>query len=159
VLHFFTGTHPDYHRPSDDAPKVNIEGMRRVTDMLSQIVQATDAAEQRPTYLEIKRIESIAMSGGGDRPSFGSMPAYPNPVEDGVLLEAVLEGSAAEKAGVKAGDVLIKLGESRIMTLEDFEGALRKHKPGDKLKVVIRRGIEAKEETELEVTLGSRRQR
>jgi S1-C subfamily serine protease len=78
-------------------------------------------------------------------------------VEDGVLLEAVLDGSPADKAGVKGGDVLIKLGESRIMSLEDFEGALRKHKPGDKVKVVVRRAGDTKKEAELEVTLGRRR--
>ena len=58
---------------------------------LVDIVQATDAAEARPSYVEIRRVESLAGPAEGDRPSFGSMPAYPNPVKDGVLLEAVLE--------------------------------------------------------------------
>ncbi|MDX1948619.1 MAG: M20/M25/M40 family metallo-hydrolase [Pirellulaceae bacterium] len=156
VLHLFTGTHTDYHRPSDDAPKLNIEGMRRVTDLLSAIVEATDGSSTRPTYIEVKKVEQLAMSddAGGDRPSFGSMPAYPNPVDYGVMLEAVIPGSAAEKGGVKGGDVLIKFGESKITVLEDFESALRKHKPGDKVKVVLKRGQET---IETEVTLTRRR--
>src|SRR6185503_10649265 len=71
VLHLFTGTHSDYHRPSDDTTKLNIEGMRRVADLLVDIVQATDAADQKPTYLEIKRVEQIG--GDSDRPYFGSI--------------------------------------------------------------------------------------
>ena len=82
------------------------------------------------------------------------MPAYPNPAPDGVLLEAVMEGSAADKAGVKGGDVLQQFGESKIAVLEDFESALRKHKPGDKVKVVVRRG---EQKIETEVTLTRRR--
>src|SRR4029434_8355380 len=58
VLHLFTGTHSDYHRPSDDTEKLNIPGMRRIADMLVEIVQATDASSERPTYVEIRRVES-----------------------------------------------------------------------------------------------------
>jgi hypothetical protein len=154
VLHLFTGTHRDYHRPSDDADKLNITGMRRIADLVVEAARAIDAADQRPTYVEIRKVERIVDDPGGERPSFGSMPAYPNPVEDGVLLEAVLEGSPAEKAGIKGGDVLIQLGDSKITVLEDFESALRKHMPGDKVKVKVRRG---KEIIETEVTLGRRR--
>jgi hypothetical protein len=154
VLHLFTGTHSDYHRPSDDTAKLNFAGMRRVADLLVEIIQATDAADARPSYVEIRRVEQLADAGDGDRPSFGSMPAYPNPAPDGVLLEAVMEGSAADKAGVKGGDVLQQLGESKITVLEDFESALRKHKPGDKVKVIVRRGDQ---KIEFEVTLTRRR--
>lgn len=155
VLHLFTGTHNDYHRPSDDSEKLNIAGMRRVADFLVDVVKATDSNEGRPSYVEIRRVESISGPAEGDRPSFGSMPAYPNPVKDGVLLEAVLEGTAADKAGIKGGDVLTKFGDDKITILEDFEAALRKHKPGDKVKVSVRRGTET---IEVEVTLGRRRQ-
>jgi hypothetical protein len=155
VLHLFTGTHTDYHRPSDDTPKLNIEGMRRVTDMLVEIIQTTDAREERPAYIEIKRLERIAASDGdpSDRPYFGSMPAYPNPEKDGVLLELVSEGSPAAKAGLKGGDVLLQIGDAKTVTIEDFQGALTSHKPGDKVKVKVRRG---KETVELEATLSRR---
>jgi hypothetical protein len=154
VLHLFTGTHSDYHRPSDDVEKLNIAGMRQVADFLVSVVKAVDATESRPTYVEIRRVESIVDAAEGDRPSFGSMPAYPNPVKDGVLLEAVLEGTPADKAGIKGGDVLVKFGDNKITILEDFEGALRQHKPGDTVKVTVRRGDKL---IEADVTLARRR--
>jgi hypothetical protein len=154
VLHLFTGNHTDYHRPSDDADKLNIAGMRRVADFLVDVVRAVDASDARPTYVEIRRVESIAGPVEGDRPSFGSMPAYPNPVKDGVLLEAVLEGTAADKAGIKGGDVLVQFGEYKITVLEDFEAALRQHKPGDTVKVTVRRNEKL---IEADVILGRRR--
>jgi hypothetical protein len=82
VLHLFTGTHTDYHRPSDDSDKLNIAGMRRVADLLVDLVHATDASPSRPTYVEIRRVETLAGPADGDRPSFGSMPAYPKPVKN-----------------------------------------------------------------------------
>ena len=155
VLHFFTGTHTDYHRPSDDSDKLNIEGMRRVTDMLVEIIQRTDATDARPEYVEIKKFEGIALAEGGERAaSLGTMPDYNSGKTDGVLLELVMPGGPAEKAGLKAGDLLIKLGELKISTIEDFENALRKHKPGDKVKLKAKRG---EVEVELEATLGTRR--
>ena len=150
VLHLFTGTHSDYHRPSDDSPKINVEGMRRVADMLVEIIQATDAADQRPTYIEIKRVEAIG--DGGDRPYFGSIPDYGGTVE-GLLLSGVVEGGPAEKGGLKGGDVIVKLGDSKITGIEDFDSALRKHKPGDKIKVIVQRDGKP---VELEVTLSRR---
>jgi Peptidase family M28/PDZ domain/PA domain len=154
VLHLFTGNHGDYHRPSDDAEKLNISGMRRVADLLVELVRATDQMDTRPSYVEIRSVEQLADSPSGDRPSFGSMPAYPNPAPDGVLLEAVMAGSPADRAGIRGGDVLQRLGDSKITVLEDFESALRKYKPGDKVQIVVRRG---QEKIEAEVTLGRRR--
>jgi hypothetical protein len=155
VLHFFTGTHRDYHRPSDDVDKLNVAGMRRVVELAATLVQTLAEQPQPPTYVEIRRIEQMGdPAAAGDRPSFGSMPAYPNPAKDGVLLEAVLEGSPAEKAGIRGGDVLLEFGGERITVLEEFEAALRRHKPQDRVKVKVRRGEEI---LEMEVTLARRR--
>lgn len=155
VLHFFTGTHTDYHRPSDDTEKLNIDGMRRVTDMLVEVIQRTDATDARPEYVDIKKVEGILPIEGGERlASLGTMPDY-NTKADGVALELVMPGGAAEKAGLKAGDILTKLGDLKISSIEDFENALRKHRPGDKVKLKAKRGAE---DLELEATLGRRRQ-
>ena len=154
VLHFFTGTHSDYHRPSDDADKLNLAGMRRIADLVVKIVESTDHATDRPQYVEVKRVETLALDPvAGDRPSLGTIPDYSGN-EKGVALSGVMPGSAAEKAGIKAGDVLVQLGESKIAVIEDFENALRKHKPGDKVKIVVLR--EGKT-VESEATLTRRR--
>ncbi|HUE72990.1 MAG TPA: M20/M25/M40 family metallo-hydrolase [Pirellulaceae bacterium] len=154
VLHFFTGTHSDYHRPSDDAEKLNVAGMRRIADMVVRIVEKTDAEATPPKYVEIKKMETIALDpSAGGRPSLGTIPDY-SAAADGVALTGVVPGSAAEKAGVKPGDVLTQLGDSKIAVIEDFENALRKHKPGDKVKLVVKRGDKT---LELEATLTARR--
>jgi hypothetical protein len=156
VLHFFTGTHSDYHRPSDDADKLNVTGMRRVADMVVRIVEQTDAAPGRPEYIEIKGMGRIAFGDpSAERPSLGTIPDEGS-VGDGVPLVGTVPGSPAEKAGLKGGDVLLQLGDSKIATMQDFENALRKHKPGDKVKLIFRRGNETMES---EATLTSRRAR
>jgi hypothetical protein len=152
VLHFFTGTHSDYHRPSDDRDKLNVVGMRRIADLVVDAVLATDAAENRPEYVQIKKIEVIG-AGDGDRPYFGSIPDFGQNVE-GYAISGAAPGSPAEKGGLKAGDVIVQLGESKIANLEDFDSALRKYKIGDKVKVVVKRDGK---EVELEVMLEKRR--
>lgn len=156
VFHLFTGTHSDYHRPSDDSDLLNIEGMRRITALTVEMVERIADADARPTYVENKRHESIAQSSsgsGGARPYFGSIPDYADEV-DGLPLTGVAPGGPADKAGVKGGDIIVQFGDSKVSGIEDFEGALRKHKPGDKVKVKVQRG---KETVELEVTLGQPR--
>lgn len=151
VLHLFTDVHSDYHRPSDDSPKLNISGMRRVAKMLVEIVSTTDADAKRPEYVELKQIETIA--GDENRPYFGSIPDFGGTTE-GYALSGVVEGGPAAKAGIIAGDVIVKLGDSKITNLQDFDSALRKYKIGDKVKVTVLRG---KETLEKEVTISARK--
>jgi len=153
VLHFFTGTHSDYHRPSDDSEKLNVSGMRRVADMVVDTVLATDAEKTRPEYVQIKKVEVIG-GGDGDRPYFGSIPDFSQNIE-GYAISGASSGSPADKGGLKGGDVIVRLGESKIANLEDFDSALRKYKIGDKVKVVVKRDGK---EVELEVTLEKRKE-
>ena len=150
VLHIWTDLHSDYHRPSDDTEKLNVEGMQRVADFLVQIVQATDAADARPTFVQVKRA-AIAM-GDGDRPWLGSIPDFASN-EEGLRITGVSPGSPAEKAGMKGGDIITKLGDSKISGVEDLQSALLKYKVGDKLNVVVKR--DGKEMT-FDLTLAKR---
>lgn len=136
VMHFFTGLHKDYHRPSDDFDKINVAGMQRVAGLVSDVALALARADSPPTYQESKK--KPMGGGGGDRPYFGSIPDFA-PTEAGYAISGVTKGSPADKGGLKAGDNIIKLGESRIGGLEDFDSALRKHKAGDKVPVVVKR--------------------
>lgn len=146
VLHFFTGSHPDYHRPSDDVDKVNFVGMERIANMVADMVVRVATVPDRPEYVAIQR---AARRTGGDRPYFGSIPDFGREIE-GYPLMGVTEGSPAEAAGIREGDVIIQLGASKITGLEDFDSALRKFKAGDTVPVKIRRGDE---ELTVEVTL------
>ncbi|MFO0872173.1 MAG: M20/M25/M40 family metallo-hydrolase [Pirellulales bacterium] len=139
VFHFFTGTHPDYHRPSDDADKLNVDGMQRIARLVIDATTAITDAPQRPEYREIKGSAQIGRSG--DRPYFGSIPDFAEGVE-GYALMGVAKGSPAQRAGLKGGDVIIKLGDARIGSLDDFDLALRKYKVGDKVPVTVKRGTE-----------------
>ncbi len=152
VMHFFTGTHADYHRPSDDADKLNIEGMRRISSMLTQTALALAEADKRPEYVEVKGPERTA-DRGGDRPYFGSIPDFADGGE-GYKLGGVTKEGPAAKAGIKAGDSIVKLGKYKIGNLEDFDLALRKFSGGDKVPVeVLRDGKVVK----LEIILGDPR--
>jgi hypothetical protein len=148
VLFFFTGTHKDYHRPTDDFDKLNVAGMRRVGQMVTEIAQALAAADERPHYQEAKGA-SPSLGGDGDRPYFGSIPDFATDAP-GYALSGVSKGGPAERGGIKAGDVIVQFGESKIGNLEDFDSALRKFKSGDKVPIVVKRGTE---QVKLEVTL------
>ena len=147
VLFFFTGTHTDYHRPSDDYDKLNVRGMRRVGEMVAQIATVLANADTRPEYQEVHGGEQLG--GGGDRPYFGSIPDFAQD-EPGYALSGVSKGGPAERGGLKAGDNIIQFGDSKIGNLEDFDSALRKFKAGDKVPVTVKRGGK---EVKLEITL------
>jgi S1-C subfamily serine protease len=99
----------------------------------------------------VKKIEHVAMEG--DRPYFGSIPDYSQEDAGGLALTGVVENGPAAKAGLQAGDVITQFGESKITGIEDFDSALRKFKPGDKVKMKVKRGEKV---IDLEVQLGKR---
>jgi hypothetical protein len=146
VLHFFTGSHGDYHKPTDDADKLDIQGMRRIGELVTGMVRQVANSDAPPTYQETKQ---QVVSRGGTRPYFGSIPDFRSE-QKGYALSGVAKDSPAERAGIRGGDVVIQFGDSKIGNLEDIDGALRKYKAGDKVPVVVRRDGK---EVKLEVTL------
>lgn len=147
VMHFFTGVHKDLHRPSDVFEKLNVPGMRRVAQLVVDVAEALADAEDRPEYVAMQRPGRTRP--GGTRPHLGTMPDFAAK-GPGYAIAEVLKDGPAEKAGIQAGDAIIQFGESKLGNLEDIDGALRKHKPGDRVKVVVRRGDK---EITFEVTL------
>jgi hypothetical protein len=138
VLHFFTGTHGDYHRPTDDWEKINVPGMSRVIDVIEAVVTATAEAGSRPAYVEVKG--GPPAPRGGSRPYFGSIPDFSSE-ESGYSISGVAPGSPAEKGGVKGGDRIVEFGGRKITGLDDFDLALRKFSGGDEVPItVIRAG-------------------
>ncbi|QDU76459.1 Aminopeptidase YwaD precursor [Bremerella volcania] len=147
VLALFTGTHNDYHRPSDDADKINYQGMARIIDYGVDFLLAIDKADDRPKYVAVESKQSEMR--GGSRPYFGSIPDF-TVVGKGYGIQGTSPGSPAAEAGITGGDILIDLGGNRIGGLEDFDAALRKFKAGDKVEVVVLRDGK---EVKLTVTL------
>ena len=151
VLHFFTGTHSDYHKPSDTADKVNAAGAMQTGKICAGVALA---ASQREAPLTFKA-DAEGPAPHGDMRSFnaslGTIPDYggPGPGKKGVLLAGVRPGGAADKGGMRKGDVLIRLGKSEIASVEDLMFVLNGSKPGETVSaVVLREG----KETRLEVT-------
>jgi hypothetical protein len=136
VLHFFTGIHDDYHRPSDDWEKINVEGMHRVVDLLENIIVATAETKDRPQYVAVKGRANVRRSGS--RPYFGSIPDFSSE-EEGYSISGVGPGSPAEKGGLKGGDSIIGFGKNKITDLSDFDLALRKFSAGDTVDVTVMR--------------------
>ena len=151
VLHLFTGSHRDYHRPSDTADKINYEGMARLAALVADIVRELAAAPERPAYVEVA--SKMFARGGGDRPYFGSIPDFGKP-GGGYAISGVAKDSPAAQGGLKGGDLIVRIGGSAVTGLEDFDSALRKHKGGETVPVVVKR--EGQEVT-LQVVLGQPR--
>lgn len=149
VLFFFTGTHSDYHKPSDDYDKINSKGEEKVVKYVFDVAMDIIQSENKPDYLAVERKDTGRMSGS--RVYVGTVPDFAGDV-DGYKLGGVTDGSPAAKAGLKAGDIIIKFGEKKISNLYDFTYAMGDFVPGDKVNIVVKRG---EEELTFEVELGS----
>ena len=141
VLFFFTGTHNDYHKPSDTAEKINYGGLVKIIDYVAAIVRSIDQTAKRPTYAVAK---SSSMGGGrtGFNVSLGTVPSYADGNNDGLLLDGVRDDSPAAKAGVKAGDKIVKLAGRDIRGISDYVFVLGEMKAGEAYEIVVLRGTE-----------------
>jgi len=139
ILHLFTGTHDDYHRPSDDSGRINATGGATVAALAADLAVAAAQAEK----LTLRSVPEPAPRGDvrSFGASLGTIPDYAGPGEgkSGVLLAGTRPGSAAEKAGLQRGDILIGLLGRDIGDINDFMFLLRQAKPGDKAKAIVLR--------------------
>jgi len=150
VLFFFTGTHSDYHKPSDDADKINSKGEEKVVKYVYDIASTIANTDKIPDYISVERKDTGRM--GGSRVYVGTVPDFAGDV-DGYKLGGVTDGSPAAKAGLKAGDIIIQFGDKKISNIYDFTYAIGNYVPGDKVKVIVKRGDEL---LNVEIILGSR---
>jgi Tol biopolymer transport system component len=155
VLHFFTGSHEDYHKPSDDAERVNAVGIARVAALVADAVLEL---ARRPDPLTLKQAKAPPAQGDvrSYGASLGTIPDYAGPPggEAGVLLAGVRPGSPAEEGGLSRGDILVELAGHPIRDIHDFLFVLRQSKPGERVAAVVLRGGERVERT---VVFGSNR--
>ncbi|RPI15157.1 MAG: M28 family peptidase [Ignavibacteriae bacterium] len=139
VLMFFTGLHPDYHRPSDDWDKVNYEGEAKILNLVYLTVVYLDNRTEKPDYVQAKQEKEQTMTGF--KVTVGIVPDYSSNAE-GLQIMGVKPGGPGEKAGMQAGDVVIKLGARDIKNIYDYTMALGDFKPGDVTEIVVKRGTE-----------------
>jgi len=139
VLFFFSGLHSDYHKPSDTWDKINATSATRLLDMVESVGLQLAEAQDAPTFQVVAEEKPPGGgSGSGYGPYFGSIPDF-GQVETGVKFSDVRPNSPAEKAGLKAGDVLVQFGDKPIKNLYDFTDALRRSKVGDVVEVKVLR--------------------
>ncbi len=137
VLFFWTGTHPDYHRPTDTAEKINIAGMRRIVDLSDDVISYLATTTTPPTY---QKAQIVGGSGRPSGPKLGIMPGYASDKE-GVLIEDVVKDGAAEKGGLKKGDLIVELAGKPIKNIETYMAVMATQKAGQEMEVgVIRAG-------------------
>jgi hypothetical protein len=136
VLFFWTGTHNDYHKPSDTAEKINYEGEARILSLVANIVRDIDKSDKRPTYT-VAKSESTGRSIGF-RVYLGTIPNYADS-NDGLLLDGVRDDSPAAKAGLKAGDKIVKLAGRDVKNVYDYTYALGEMKAGQEYEVELLR--------------------
>ncbi len=141
ALHFFSGTHNDYHKPSDDWEKINTNGMRIIGDyMMGIISQLND--DGKIAFTKTKD-ETSTSNKTSFKVSLGVVPDYTYEGE-GMRLDGVTDGKPAAIAGLQAGDIIIQMGEEKIKDIYAYMGALSKFKKGDFVKIIVIRGGENK---------------
>ncbi|MDQ1557365.1 MAG: hypothetical protein QOD32_425 [Pyrinomonadaceae bacterium] len=138
VLFFWTGTHDDYHKPSDTADRINYEGELRIVSFVREIARAVDASDARPTYT-LAKSDAAAGRSTGFRVYLGTIPNYAE-TSDGLKLDAVREDSPAAKAGLMAGDVIVRLAGRDVRNVYDYTYALGEMRAGVEYDVEVMRG-------------------
>ncbi len=131
VLFFFTGLHTDYHKPSDDAERINYTGELRIIQLIQDLIETTGT---EPKLSFTKTREQQMGTSTRFTVSLGIMPDY-SFSGNGVRVDGVTDGRPAQKAGIKAGDIITKLGEFSIASMEQYMKALGSFKKGDKTTV------------------------
>lgn len=142
VLAFFTGSHEDYHRPTDRHDKLDYDGMERIATFANRLLADLRQPETLPDYVEVVRTGGNGGSRDSLRAFLGTIPDYATELE-GVKLSGVRAGSPADQAGVKGGDVITSLAGRKIANIYDYTYALDAVKIGQPVELVVRRNGES----------------
>lgn len=144
VLGFFTGQHTEYHKPTDDIETINFDGEKIVLEYIARVIDAT-CTFPKMTYQETRQPQNQSRSF---KVTMGVMPDYAFD-KKGMRIDGVTDGKPAFKAGMKTGDVILKIDDMDIENVYGYMDALSKFKKGETAKVVVKRGTE---EVVLDVT-------
>jgi aminopeptidase YwaD len=138
VIFFFTGTHADYHRPSDTPDKINYEGSYQILSLMYSMAGELDEMERLAfSKAPVADNQQRRMEG----PTFGLMPDHTFDGE-GLRVQAVIENRPAQLAGMQDGDVIIRINDKEVREIQTYMDALGTLQRGIKTDVVVRRGEE-----------------
>ncbi len=154
-MHFYSGNHEDYHKPSDDADKINAADGARIIQLVTQVTSTLLARDEPPAFQKMKKDSTVP---DGSTPTYkvvmGLAPGYGDDGKRGMAVDAVTAEGPAGIAGMKKGDRIVRIGGKSVANIYDYMAATRNNKAGDTVEVIVLR--EDKEIT-LEVTLSSAR--
>ncbi len=155
VVHFFTGSHSEYHTPLDDSDRLNFLGGTRIARVVADTLTKLLLRDERLVYQSSGHGSTMAGDSRGYGAYLGTVPDYADMMsrEGGVLLSTVRPGAPADVAGIRGGDRIIEIDETKIHNLHDMTFVLRDHRPGEIVEVVVARGDEI---VRLRATLGRR---
>ncbi|MDA1195034.1 MAG: M28 family peptidase [Planctomycetota bacterium] len=139
AVHVFTGVHADFHRPTDDADRVDADGLVKVAVFAREALVYLASREPPLTSTLAESTERPAPPVEGRRVSLGTMPDFSHP-GPGVKVQGITPGSPAESAGILAGDILLALDDKPLADLRGFAELLRAYAPGDTVTIRLRRG-------------------
>jgi Tol biopolymer transport system component len=139
VIAFFTGSHEDYHRPTDDAATLDYDGMARIATFAQNIALDVMAMDERPSYVKVSRSDEHAGSRARMRIYLGTIPDYAEGDVEGVKLSGVRADGPADKAGLEGGDVIVELAGKAIKNIYDYTYTLDALRVGEPAAVVVLR--------------------
>ncbi len=140
VLFMFTGTHSDYHKPSDDSDKINYEGVKTITGYVFNIANELSLKSE---ILFTKTKTTASKSVPKYKVTLGIMPSYADS-KDGLQIDGVTDNRPAAVAGIQAGDILTQIGDCKITEVYSYMDCLAKINAGDEKEVTIIRNGETK---------------
>jgi Zn-dependent M28 family amino/carboxypeptidase len=138
ALSFFTGTHVDYHKPSDTADKIDFDDLDRIVDFAAAIVRRLEDVNEAPQFTKVEQKMQPGGGRAGVRVFTGTIPDYATDAK-GLLLSGVIGGGPAEQAGLRKGDVIVEIAGQTIANIYDYTYALDVLKIGQPAKVVYLR--------------------
>ena len=143
-MHFFSGQHSDYHKPSDDSDKINAEGGARILQVVAETARAMADRADRPTYQIAAHATSKEDQSPNDLPRYsvvmGVAPSYGDDGKPGMAIDAVTPEGPAAIAGMKAGDRILRINAKSIANIHDYMASTRGNNPGDTVEVEVLRG-------------------
>jgi aminopeptidase YwaD len=136
VLFYFTGLHADYHKPTDDFDRINYNGELNIIKHILSLVEAANKKNTRFAFTKTREAQTTTTARFSV--TLGIMPDYTFSGA-GVRADAVSDNKPAQKAGLKAGDIILSIGEYEVSSLESYMQALGKFKKGDQTTLTYQR--------------------
>ncbi|MFO0794733.1 MAG: M28 family peptidase [Candidatus Brocadiaceae bacterium] len=139
VIHFFTGVHEDYNRPTDDAETLNYEGMTRIAQFSKSMIVDLIKNPERPDYVKVAQPGEASGKKVARKSYWGTVPDFAYEGKEGVRIANVKQGGPAEKAGMKSGDIVVEIAGKKITNIYDYNYMMDSAGIGQPVEIIVLR--------------------